>query len=161
MEMPGRRVEKKLNVLRIKALRDPGKYEDGGGLRVVVGDALSKRWVLRVSINGRRVERGLGSYPAVSLDKARTKAAEIRTAAKAGVDARDEMRQRESSRTTFRRMFEISFAQREKQLSNAKHLRQWCSTMEAYVFPKIGTFPVAEVTTAQVIDVLAPFWLES
>ena len=72
--MPGTRVEKKLTAVRVKALRDSGKYEDGGGLRLVVGDARSKRWVMRVSINGRRMERGLGSYPVVSLEEARTKA---------------------------------------------------------------------------------------
>ena len=57
-------------------------------------------------------------------------------------------------------MFEISFAQRQKQLSNAKHLKQWSSTMEAYVFPRIGDVPVANVTTAQVLDVLTPIWFD-
>jgi integrase len=32
--------------------------------------------------------------------------------------------------------------------------------METYVFPKIGSIPVADVTTAQVIDVLTPIWFE-
>ena len=32
--------------------------------------------------------------------------------------------------------------------------------MEAYVFPKIGDVPVADVTTGQVIDVLTPIWFD-
>lgn len=42
------------------ATAGPGKYEDGGGLRLVVSKALSKKWVLRFSVNGRRREMGLG-----------------------------------------------------------------------------------------------------
>jgi len=158
--MPGRRVEKRLSAAQVKSLQTSGKYEDGGGLRLIVGDTRAKRWVLRVSINGKRLERGLGSFPAVSLEEARIKAGEIRKVAKTGIDMRDEARRRTSFRTTFRHMFEISFAQRERQLSNGKHLRQWPATMEAYVFPKIGNVPVAEVTAAQVLDVLTPIWFE-
>ena len=145
--MAGARVEKKLTTLRVKALREPGKYEDGGGLRIVVEPSGARRWVLRVAINGQRIERGLGAFPDVSLEAARLKATEIRTAAKSGVDVRIEERQREVAGTTFRQMFKISFSQREKQLSNAKHLKQWPSTMEAYVFPTIGDVPVADVNT--------------
>ena len=158
--MAGAQVEKKLTSLRVKALREPGKYEDGGGLRVVVDPSGAKRWVVRVTINGNRIERGLGAFPLVSLEAARAKAGEIRRAAENDVDLRVEQRARELSGTTFRRMFEISFAQRQKQLSNAKHLKQWSSTMEAYVFPRIGDVPVANVTTAQVLDVLTPIWFD-
>ena len=86
--MAGARVEKKLTTLRVKALREPGKYEDGGGLRIVVEPSGAQRWVVRVSINGQRIERGLGGVPDVSLEAARLKANEIRTAAKSGVDVR-------------------------------------------------------------------------
>ena len=158
--MTGSRVEKKLSALRVKAIRTAGKYEDGGGLRLVVEESGAKRWVLRTTIRGRRVERGLGSAPGVTLEVARAKALEIKTAAKAGVDLRDQTKRELSAGTTFKRMFEISFAQRAKQLSNAKHLKQWPSTMAAYVFPAIGHVAVADVTTAQVLDVLTPIWFD-
>jgi integrase len=77
-----------------------------------------------------------------------------------GIDVRVEERARLVAGTTFRRMFEISFAQRSRQLSNAKHLKQWSTTMERYVFPVIGDTPVADVTTAQVLDVLTPIWFD-
>lgn len=57
-------------------------------------------------------------------------------------------------------MFKITVAQREQQLSNAKHLKQWSSAIVAYVFPKIGSVPVAKVTTGQVLQVLTPIWFE-
>jgi hypothetical protein len=145
--MAGARVEKKLSAVRVKGLKTPGKYEDGGGLRLIVSPNGAKRWVARVSLYGRRIERGLGSFPDVSLEDARDAAAEVRKAAGTGVDLRTEEKQEALAATTFREMFKITLSQREKQLSNAKHLKQWTSTMEAYVFPKIGDVPVADVTT--------------
>ena len=117
--MAGARVEKKLTTLRVKALREPGTYEDGGGLRSVVAPSGARRWVLGISINGQRIERGLGAFPDVWLEAARLKATEIRTAAKSGVDVRIGECRRLVAGTTFRQVFKISFSQREKQLSNA------------------------------------------
>ncbi|MEZ5519847.1 MAG: Arm DNA-binding domain-containing protein, partial [Gammaproteobacteria bacterium] len=47
------------------ATAGPGKYEDGGGLRLVVSNHGAKKWVLRFTINGKRREMGLGSFPDV------------------------------------------------------------------------------------------------
>ena len=73
--MAGGHVEKKLSAVRVKALKVPGKYEDGGGRRLIVGPNGAKRWVVRVTVAGKRVERGLGSYSDVSLEAARDAAA--------------------------------------------------------------------------------------
>ncbi len=51
-------VGKKLSALKVKALKSPGKCEDGGGLRVVVGPNGAKHWVMRVTVSGKRIERG-------------------------------------------------------------------------------------------------------
>ena len=59
---------------------------------------------------------------------------------------------------TFRQAFKDYFCLKRKQLSNAKHLMQWPSTMGTYVFPIIGDVPVSEVTAAHVIEVLKPIW---
>lgn len=158
--MAGTRVEKKLSAVRVKTLKAPGKYEDGGGLRLVIKSGGTKCWVVRVSLSGNRIERGLGSYPDVSLDDAREAAATFRKAAGSGIDLRAEEKQKALASTSFRDMFKITLAQREKQLSNAKHLKQWTSTMEAYVFPKIGNVPVADVTTGQVLELLTPIWFD-
>lgn len=68
------------------AARKPGEYPDGGGLMLLVDDGGNRRWVMRISLSGRRVKRGLGSYPEVSLAGARKRAAEIRRAAREGRD---------------------------------------------------------------------------
>jgi hypothetical protein len=46
----------------------------------------ARRWVLRVTINGKRVNRGLGPYPLVSLEAAREAAADMRRSARGGRD---------------------------------------------------------------------------
>ena len=151
-------VHHKLSAVRVKTLKSPGKYEDGGGLRLIVGPNVTKRWVVRVTVAGKRLERGLGTYPDISLDAARDAAAKARKAAEVNLDIKAEERREALAAMTFREMFKITLAQREKQLSNAKHLKQWTSTMEAYVFPAIGSTPVGDVTTAQVLKVLSPIW---
>ena len=81
------RASSQLNALKVARTKVSGLYEDGGGLRLVVTDRGTKRWALSVTINGRRVERGLGVYPLVSLEDARRKAGELRRAARDGRDA--------------------------------------------------------------------------
>ena len=66
----------------------------------------------------------------------------------------------EARALTFRQAFEAYFSVKRQQLSNAKHLKQWPSTMETYVFPVFGDVPVAEVTTAHVLEALKPIWFD-
>jgi hypothetical protein len=56
----------------------PGKHEDGEGLRLVVAATGSRKWVLRVTMDGKRREMGLGAFPAVTLAQARARAVEAR-----------------------------------------------------------------------------------
>ena len=46
---------------------------------------------------------------------------------------------------TFREAFEKYFEKKREQISNAKHLKQWQSTMDAYVFPVIGNRLVDDI----------------
>lgn len=150
----------RLTHLTVTRLKISGMYEDGGGLRLVVGDSLTKRWVMRVTINGKRRERGLGSFPTVSLEEARERAAALRKAARQGRDlARDERRLRAATGVTFEDAFETYFQHKQHTLSNGKHIAQWRSTMQHYVLPKIGALSVAEVDAQAILDVLTPIWV--
>ncbi len=59
-------------------------------------------WVLRVTINGERRNRGLGALPPVTIDKARDRALEIRRAASDGRDLIGERAQQRANAVTFR-----------------------------------------------------------
>ncbi len=123
------RAAHRLSAVKVMKVRTPGLYEDGAGLRLVVTDKGSKRWALRLTINGRRVERGLGVYPDVGLEDAREQASIMRRAARAGRDARVEEKHRRLAGATFDETFESFFAARRQQLSNGKHVQQWRNTM--------------------------------
>jgi integrase len=43
---------------------------------------------------------------------------------------------------------------------NAKHVAQWLSTLETYVFPTMGKLPVHAVEQADILRVLAPIWTD-
>jgi Arm DNA-binding domain len=145
------RAEKRLRAKEVPELH-AGTHEDGGGLRLVVEPPKDKktpgarRWVLRVTIGGKRYNRGLGPYPLVSLDNAREAATDIRRAAREGRDLLAEREQARARSVSFRQAFDALFAIRQKSLSNAKHLQQWPSTMKTYVFPRIGDKPVSDAT---------------
>ena len=80
------RSEKHLSAKAVAAFRDPGRYSDGGGLYLIIGENQRKRWVLRLQVDGRRRDFGLGSLGKVSLADAREKVTELRTQYVNGLD---------------------------------------------------------------------------
>ena len=76
----------KLKAKQVENLSEPGTYEDGNGLRLVIRATGSKGWVLRYQINGKRREMGLGPFDDKSLAQAREEANDARKLIRAGVD---------------------------------------------------------------------------
>jgi integrase len=151
------RAEKRLRAKDVGTL-PAGVYEDGGGLRLLVEPSGARRWVLRVTIAGKRCYRGLGPCHLVPLEKARDKATDIRRAAREG---RDLVAQRRREGTTFRQAFEDHLEHRQKGMLNAKHAWQWRAGIEAHAFPVIGERPVSEITHDEIVAVLKPIWHET
>lgn len=73
----------------VRTITDPGKYYDRDGLMLRVRPTGSKQWIWRGTVQGKRVDLGLGGYPHTSLAKARRKAARCRKLARAGRDPRE------------------------------------------------------------------------
>ena len=138
----------------------PGMHHDGHGLYLRVDPSGSRRWVQRLTVNGRRRNLGLGGYPTVSLAEAREKAHKNRLTVQAWGDPLAEKRaaEREASMPTFAETAKQYIAFQEPQWSNAKHVYQWKRTLEAYANPIIGDMPVDEVASGDVLAVLTPIW---
>jgi integrase len=137
-----------------------GKHEDGGGLRLVVSKSGSKKWVLRFTFRSKRREMGLGSFPDTGLAEARRKAESFRKLAEEGVDpihTRDIEKQPQSN-PTFTNCAARYIRSHRRSWRNAKHARQWVSTLKTYVRPVIGNLPIEEVTTQDVLKILTPIW---
>ena len=76
----------KLTSSGIKALKDAGRYSDGGGLYCKVFKGGSKSWVFMWVRNGKRREMGMGAVKDLSLANARIKAGKMRELVRAGKD---------------------------------------------------------------------------
>lgn len=140
------------------ATATPGKHEDGGGLRLVVSAKGAKKWVLRFTINGKRREMGLGSYPDVGLAEARDKAGECRSLAKSGIDPIQARRTAPSQTPTFTTCAARYVRSHRRGWKNPKHARQWVSTLKTYARPEIGTMRVDLIGTDDILKILAPIW---
>lgn len=153
----------RLSTLEVKAAKRPGWYGDGGGLYLEV-DQHGRRWVLRLTIAGRRRDLGLGSLHKVTLPQARARAAEFRTLAYQGIDpiaAKRESRQQPTVRIipSFEQAATEVHRTRAQGWSNGKHVDQWINTLRDHAFPAIGSRPVDAIGTPEVLKVLTPIWL--
>lgn len=77
----------KLTAISAKNLTKLGRHGNGDGLYLHIAPSGSRSWVLRIVVQGRRRDIGLGPYPAVSLAKARVVAQDNRTAVAEGREA--------------------------------------------------------------------------
>lgn len=148
----------KLSALTVKSKNEPGRYGDGDGLFLIVKPTGSKSWVVRVQKNRKRRDFGLGSVSKVSLEQARTKAAAVRSQMEAGLDPIIE-RLKEEGIPTFRKAAAAVHSEQKPAWRNSKHAKQWMTTLETYVFPKLGDVAVNKIEGGQVRDVLAAIWL--
>jgi len=149
----------KLNPAKVKNAKQ-GKHEDGGGLRLVVSKAGAKKWILRVTVNGKRREMGLGSFPDISLAAAREEASEGRKLARKGTDPIEARRVEVRVVPTFVSCAAQYIRAHRRGWKNRKHAHQWVRTLKTYARPVIGSTPVNEVSTDQVLQILQPVWTE-
>lgn len=167
--MPKRARE--LTAIQVKRLSKPGRHPVGGtppGLYLNISETGAKSWIFRITVKGRRQHLGLGSFPEVSLAEARDLAGDIKRKVRAGIDPIEERRAAAAARArearqhvTFEVAFEKYYAEKvEREQGNAKHVKQWRSTIETYAFPVIGKKPVASITVEDILSVLQPIWEE-
>jgi hypothetical protein len=64
----------------------PGKHFDGQGLMLVKSRKDAGKWLLRLVVDGKRREMGLGRWPDVSIAEARENASNARRTLRGGAD---------------------------------------------------------------------------
>ena len=116
---------------------------------------------------GKRRDMGLGTYPDKSIAAARRDATAARERLASGADPIEERKRVQRADET-RTMVEIMtfkvaayqvFDNLKPSWKNPKHCSQWINTLETYVFPTIGSRPVAELKPSDFADALKPIWL--
>lgn len=148
-----------LTALRVKNAK-AGRHVDGKGLCLVVKPTGAKSWVLRVQVDGKRRDIGLGSTDMLTLAEARAKAAEGRKWAKQGLDPSHEWRKARAVIPTFEIAATSYHKLHRSSWKSSKHAAQWLASLEEYAFPRIGATRVDLVDSAAIVAVLAPIWLE-
>jgi integrase len=144
----------------VAALTEPNVYSDGGGLYLRVRTS-GRSWFYIGTLEGRRIELGLGSAVDITLAKAREKAGAIRSMLLDGIDPRAERAKakvKKKPAETFG-TFAIGLVDDiEDGFKNLKHRQQWRNTLTTYAQP-LFALPIAEVTTENILAVLQPIWL--
>jgi integrase len=148
-----------LTAIKVRNLKDAGRYSDGSGLILVLNQSGKASWIVRVQNAGRRRDIGIGSYPEISLGEARETAADVRRQAKAGIDVIAERKKEKNVIPTFRGAAVRVHEEHKASWKNGKHQAQWLATLQTYVFPHIGERLVSEIEGPAIRDALAPIWL--
>jgi integrase len=155
----GKHPEKALSALKVNKITDPGRYADGNGLYLVVDESGAKRWLLRLVVQGKRRDIGLGGISLVSLAEARERALEYRKLARSGGDPLAARRAATKVVPTFREAAKAVHAENKAVWKNGKHNDQWINTLTNYAFPVIGDVRVDCIETPDILKILAPIWL--
>ena len=152
-----------LTAAKARDSREPGRYGDGNGLYLSISKAGKKAWIMRLTVAGKRTDKGLGPYPATSLSEARKKAALYRGMVADGRNPWDKAEVKHIERAeVLERMPTFAEAARklheEKvaggEISSGKHVRNWIQVLERHVFPLFGDTPVDEISQREIKDFL-------
>jgi integrase len=154
----------RLTAISTKSLRDKGLYADGNGLYLRITESGTKGWIFRFALKGRRRDMGIGTLSQISLATARNLAEEFQRLLKQGIDPIEDRKAKVAASTPAGRTMTFDFAteqfldDREGGWKNTKHRQQWRNTLKTYASPVIGKKDVADISTADVLQILKPIW---
>jgi integrase len=166
----------KLTVVGIRNAK-PGRYADGGGLYLLVKPSGARSWVLRIQVDGKRRDIGLGSVELVgkrdpsemslpildrkvlTLGEAREKAGILARHAKAG---RDPVVERDKDRSSAPTFADATMRCHDDLKSGwaPKSAAAFLSSLQEHAFPALGKMRVDHIEASHIRDMLAPIWTE-
>src|SRR6516165_10918219 len=147
----------------VAALTEPGRYAVGHGAYLQISLWNTKSWIFRYVRNGKARHVGMGSTDYVTLSEARERAIEYRRLLARGGDPLEEKRgvaravaAATAKAKTFKECALEYIKQHEDGWRGDNSRRQWVSSLELHVFPKIGDLPVGDITAAHILTILDP-----
>jgi integrase len=134
------------------------RLTDAAGLYLEVSPAGSKRWFWKFYPEGKESRLALGSYPDVSLKKARADRDEARKTRQGGTNPvqqrkADKLASRASSATTFDAVA-AEFYTQEKDGWSASYAQKWKRLVEKDLSPWLGSLPLASISAPMLLDAL-------
>jgi integrase len=154
----------KLTVKKVaKILRrgEPGMHFDGQGLYLAVESKSNASWQRRYELHKRAHQIGLGSAFTFTLAEARERNRGISKQLTDGIDPLAERRAKHSAQAaavattkTFQECAEAYILDHQAEWKNGSHGHQWHSSLQRFVYPKIGTIDIRDIGRAHILDVL-------
>ena len=149
-------MNKRLTVLKIRALSRPGLYRADPTLYLRVTVAGTKQWVQRLAVKGKQTDIGLGGFPLVTLAEARELAFENRRLARRGGDPL--AAKRKANMPTFREAAERTHRALRPRWRSDKVAANWMQQLERHAFARLGNLPVDAIGRGELLAVLTPIW---
>lgn len=138
------------------------------GLRLHPGKKIGQgKWLLRFvsPATNKRREMGFGAYPEVSITEARTSAAAARDLIREGMDPIEarkvatQARQRDAQALTFEEAARKVHEDLRQGWQNPRHAANWITSLEMYVFHRIGNRKIKDLKAGDFADTLRPIWI--
>ena len=161
-----------LSDLKARNIKPDGRpIADGtvSGLRLHPGKKKGHgKWLLRFvspETNKRR-EMGFGTYPEVSITDVRRAAAAARVLIRDGIDpiearkANTQARHRDAQALTFEKAARQVHEDLKPGWQNPRHAANWITSLEMYVFPRIGSRKVESLKARDFADALRFIWID-
>lgn len=167
----------KLTALSVRSAK-AGRHADGDGLYLLVKPTGARSWLLRVQVDGKRRDIGLGTVDmspraskgeespipipllqrkVLTLSDARAKAEILRVAAKSGLDPVAERDRERRSIPTFRLAAKAAH-EALKGGWKEKGAATFISSLETHAFPSIGDMRVDQIAAGDITSTLTPIW---
>jgi len=167
----------KLTAVSVKNAK-PGRHADGAGLYLLVKPTGARSWLLRVQVDGKRRDIGLGSVDlsakklsgddpsesipilerkVLSLSEAREKAGILYRLAKAG---RDPLAERDKDRRTSRTFRQAAKACHDSMRASwtDRHAAAFLASLDEHAYPVLGSKRVDLIDAGAIRDTLFPIW---
>lgn len=154
-----------LNNTQIKQTKPREKeynLADGDGLALRVKPNGSKMWLFNYTrpYTAIRANLSFGLYPEVSLAQAREKRLEARKLLAEGVDPK-QARDKESADKVKRNASTLEAVTRQwfdlhKTKVTQDYAEDIIRSLEKHIFPRLGKYPLADITAPLVVDILRP-----
>jgi integrase len=145
-------------VRNAKPKTKPYKQSDGEGLFLLVMPSGSKYWRLKYFFGVKEKLLALGVYPEVSLADARERRVQARKVLAAGKDPSEMKRETrriiiQKQENTFETVAREWHSNRKNKWSS-HHAKRILKRLEFHLFNRIGTRPIADITTSDLLPVM-------
>ena len=150
-----------LNALTVQSAKPKDKsykLSDGRGLYLEISPSGGKWWRYKYRFDGKEKRISLGTYPDISLAKARDNHITARKLLAEGIDPSEDRKSKKAiKKINAENSFEqVARAWWESHMQNkaASHKDKVIRRFELYLFPWIGDKPISDITSPQILEVI-------